>query len=528
MADDDWYRGDAWGRKDRERFEAKLARARPENRPEYLRIKGLSLTESTRKSRQDAGVELLERLLRDHPDAWPPERAGAHSHLARLHLRRGDLARAVDELRKTNALDRGTNVDHGGRLRLGALLAEHPEFAEHAHEAAELLELEESSLLFGSDQFDWAVAQARLASRAGAHDRAAALARGAQWLAAHDEPAAPRHPLVGLIGTPDRAVQRELHVLASAGDAEAASPRVDEFRRPDGTVEWHWALTTAIVADDVAAVAPPVADDEPARPERWIDDEAADDAVFEEERRAVLAELRAVGFHDAFELIEWTNRKFGSAAEVKLAAPILVRWLRDGRSYQTRIAAAYGLKDTRARKLAADQVVASYAALRDPNPGVIPPPDFETARIRRERDALGDVLASVARDGQFDALAKLVREDARSRIDHDPWVWMALSYVKDPRVVDLALEHVGETGAEDHAVLRALGNLRTERAEPVLQAIAARPKPRTVPISRFDLTEDPEHDAPLWAQEHERFRVIIAEDGLAKLAKARAAGKARP
>lgn len=526
MADDDWYRGDAWGRKDRERFEAKLARARPGNREQYLRIKGLGLIESSRRSRQEAGVELLERLLRDFPDALASEHAGAHSHLAELYERRGDLRRAAAHLRNTIELDRGTNHDHGARARLGSLLARHPELADSATEAPALLALDDASLLFRSQQFDWAVAQARLAATSGDADRAAALARGALWLLDHDGPAAPRHPLVGLIGGRDEAVTRELDALARLGHAEAASDRVDEFRRPDGTVEWHWALTESLGAP---AAAPTVVPDDT---EGAVDAgahandralEAADDAVFAEERRALLAELRAAGFDDVFELTGWTCRKLGSAEEVRRAAPILLRWLREGRSYRTRSAAADGLRDPRARKLAADQVVASYAALRDPHPGILAPPDMATAFIRREQEALGNALATLARDAQFDELAEIVRDPGHDRLVH---VWWALPYVKDSRVVDLALERLGEARSEDLDVLRALVAMKTERAEPVLRAIAARPKPRNVPINRF--TDDPEHDAPLWAQLHERIRIEIAEVGLAKLEKARAAGKARP
>ena len=524
MADDDWYRGDAWGRKDREQFEAKLARAKPDSRPGYLRIKGLGLIESKRRSRQQAGVELLERVIRDHTDAWQPEIAGAHAALGSHYERQGDLPRAVEHLRRTVELDRGTNVDHGAELQLGALLAEHPDLADDPSEAAALLAVDEASLIFRSQQFEWAVAQARLAATAGDADRAAALARGALWLEANDGPTARRHPLVGLIGSRADDVVRELEVIAHAGDAEAASPRVDEFRRPDGAVEWHWALTESLGASSVAAGGEPHDEiGDTAADARAADRaaEAADDAAYAVESRAMLAELRAAGFDDAFELNEWTGTKLRSAEEVRRAAPILLRWLREGRSYRTRSAAARGLQDRRARKLAADQVVAAYAALQDPYPPDMTPPDMATAFIRRERGALGNALATLARDAQFDQLAAMVRAAPDTGDVH---LWWALAYVKDPRVVDLALEQLGDP--ENLDVLRALITMKTERAEPVLRQIVARPKPRTVPINRFN--DDPEHDAPLWAQLHERIRIEIAEDGLAKLEKARAAGKARP
>lgn len=42
----DWYRTESWDLQAQEHFELKLSRARPWNRPQYLRIKGLALKEA--------------------------------------------------------------------------------------------------------------------------------------------------------------------------------------------------------------------------------------------------------------------------------------------------------------------------------------------------------------------------------------------------------------------------------------------------------------------------------------------------
>ena len=60
--------------------------------------------------------------------------------------------------------------------------------------------------------------------------------------------------------------------------------------------------------------------------------------------------------------------------------------------------------------------------------------------------------------------------------------------------------------------LRALGNLRTERAQPIFEEFAARPKPRGYTLE----------------ESREDTRIEFAQAGLAKLAKARAKGKSRP
>lgn len=511
MADDEWYRGDAWGRKDRERFEEKLARAKPGNREQYLRIKGLGLLQSKRRSRQDAGVELLQRVLRDYPDAWQPERAGAHAHLAEHYEARGELARAVEHYRQAIELERGTNVDHGVTHALGVLLAAHPELAGDPTEASLLLDVDDSNLIFRSQQFSWTVAQARLAASAGFDDLAAAYAGGAVWLFEHDEPLTTRHPGIGLIRRVRNATVDELRRLQAAGAAEAATPLVDDYRRPDGHVEWDWSLIRRLPR----AVGPTLVD-----AEGEGDDGAP--GSFEAAAAPILRELRAAGI-EAYDFEDWSQRKFGSAAEVKAAAPILLRWFDETDRLDLRAAIARSLQDTRARKLAARRLTEAFDGLRDPRMLESPPPDDETGQMNWLKLLLGNAITTLARDPEFDVLESIVRNPEHGR--DRAWAWTAIGYVKDPRAVELALEYVDDESSSLSAV-RCLGALKSTRAEPVLRAIAARPKPRTVPINRF--TDDPEHDAPLWALENERIRIELAEDGLAKLEKARAAGKARP
>jgi hypothetical protein len=65
---DEWYRSSRWGRKDQEEFDAKLQRARPYNRAQYMRLKGLALAGSKRRRERQGAPELLQRVIRDHPD----------------------------------------------------------------------------------------------------------------------------------------------------------------------------------------------------------------------------------------------------------------------------------------------------------------------------------------------------------------------------------------------------------------------------------------------------------------------------
>jgi hypothetical protein len=61
---DEWFRSPAWDDAARAAFEARLARARPGNRQQYLRIKGVSLRAA---GELDGARELLERAAK-HPD----------------------------------------------------------------------------------------------------------------------------------------------------------------------------------------------------------------------------------------------------------------------------------------------------------------------------------------------------------------------------------------------------------------------------------------------------------------------------
>jgi hypothetical protein len=83
--------------------------------------------------------------------------------------------------------------------------------------------------------------------------------------------------------------------------------------------------------------------------------------------------------------------------------------------------------------------------------------------------------------------------------------------MKNPEAVDLALEMLNDDEMHMPA-LRALADLRSERARQILEAIAAEEKPRA------------RSDEDLLA----RVRIEVAERGLEKLEKARARGKSRP
>lgn len=67
MASTEWFRTRDWDRDARADFEARLARARDYNRPQYLRIKALMLRDADDKQ---AAADLLKRVLDEYSDSF--------------------------------------------------------------------------------------------------------------------------------------------------------------------------------------------------------------------------------------------------------------------------------------------------------------------------------------------------------------------------------------------------------------------------------------------------------------------------
>jgi tetratricopeptide (TPR) repeat protein len=213
MTKDDWFRSEVWVEATRDRFEARLARSRtPFHRAQYLRIQGLTLTETNTQREITAGRGLLERVITDFPDEVL-EVAGAHSALADSYLRENHLRDAIEHLRLCLTLESGRSFQHRAELRLAeVLLAENPPDAS-LDEVAALLDKATEQAFFHSEAWRIAVARARLRAKQGDRRGAAAHAEEALTLLADNTPKLPRHPDVGLI-TADPETIKEMGKLA--------------------------------------------------------------------------------------------------------------------------------------------------------------------------------------------------------------------------------------------------------------------------------------------------------------------------
>ncbi len=484
---DDWYRSADWDADAQAFFERKLARATAHKRPQYLRIKGLALLETDDPELQNAGVRLMRRVISEYPDSTF-DVSVANGELAERAATAGNIDTALELLRAVMRAELGTNISGTPELRLAEVILQECRTDLLAEAEIALGTVLTEDPILGGLRFRYAVARARLAALTDEPDEAAAFALGALHLAAVDAPISSAHPTFGRVDGDDD-LFAELEALADAGDAEAVSPLTDDFRGIDGEVVWDWRLIERL---------------------RWTDDDplSAQQDALRREAQPIVEELRAAGF-DVIDLEAFSLRMLPTAAAARTAAPILLRGIERASDPDLQAILVTALADRRVRAIATAPLLDMFGALRDPALNGHDRPSEAVGAQRGLRSALGSALSTLARDEHFTALAALLRDPAYG-YDRVYLLW-ALEHVEHPDAVDLAIELLDDEDLNLNA-LRTLGDLRSERAAPVFAPIAATPKPR----GRSDEAE------------MARIRIKVAERGLEKLEKARAAGKSRP
>lgn len=211
---DEWYRDPRWSKTIEEEFGRRLARARVDNRPQYLRIKALALLENGGEKERAAARGLLLRVIDDYDDPLNDfDFLIARETLAELDAADGALDEAEAQYRAALHLSSESNVRGDAPLALAELLIRRGGTNRLA-EAQDILDgVDAADLTFKIQRFRYSVCQARLAAANGDTSEAATHAVAALREASTTGPDFPRHPDIGHVRADD-SLLRELKRLA--------------------------------------------------------------------------------------------------------------------------------------------------------------------------------------------------------------------------------------------------------------------------------------------------------------------------
>lgn len=216
MAAPDWFRVSAWDDSARADFEARLARSRPHNRSQYLRIKAIALREAGLiKPAQD----LFQRVIARYPTSL--DAASSSEALGDLASTAGDWASAEGHYRRCIQLRPDLNATAG---EVHIALAETLNAQGRHEEALKSLEyLPVARLGLNHSICRWNAALAEAALGVGEHDVAVKAAeRALSLLLAPDQFA--RHAGVGR-AVLTSATEQRLRAIAAGKGADAGRPR---------------------------------------------------------------------------------------------------------------------------------------------------------------------------------------------------------------------------------------------------------------------------------------------------------------
>jgi hypothetical protein len=210
---DEWFRSPGWTTDDANEFERRLQRALAHNRPQYLRIKAISLREHGGEAERRAARELNERVIREYPEA-AFDVLVAREELARLAEDGGDPAEAIRHWRAAiYGTDEGMPQGEA-YLRLPELLIRSDDPANWDEAASIVGRISpERDLAFSNERFRYAVIRARLSHHAGDTANAAQFARLALTEAERTTPDFARHRDLGWVAA-DSETLLELERLA--------------------------------------------------------------------------------------------------------------------------------------------------------------------------------------------------------------------------------------------------------------------------------------------------------------------------
>ena len=208
---EEWFRTPGWDAAAQEDFEARLRRAKPHNRAQYLRIKAGSLAAS---GEVDAALTLLERVLNEY-DSDVLQAPMARCQRAELLEDQGRLDEAENEYRQVISIHQQVGHRYGNpELRLAELLLRRGSRLAYQDALNHLLH-ELPKMLRTSQRFRGAAVAARMHRELGNREEATSLAVQALQIAEEPQHLLPRHPSLDADWKPDPETTAVLHALAS-------------------------------------------------------------------------------------------------------------------------------------------------------------------------------------------------------------------------------------------------------------------------------------------------------------------------
>lgn len=202
---DDWFRSPDWSPAAQEDFEKRLSRARPYNRAQYMRIKGLALSEA---GEHCGARDLWDRVLRSTEELSAGQQAPALEHLGDSYVHE-DTATAEGYYRRLLAEYPTLNgTSHTVEISLAELLIGTGNRGS-MEEALVLLNSfgDRGTAQFPSVLFRWHLALIRIAQATGEKETVQRAARTALELVSRG-PVFPRHKEVGVVHADTKTLRR--------------------------------------------------------------------------------------------------------------------------------------------------------------------------------------------------------------------------------------------------------------------------------------------------------------------------------
>ncbi len=216
MPQRDWYRRATWTEQDSAEFARRLQAARPDNRPEYVRIQAVELFQTAEPSNTRAALSLLELYFR----TWPFDifLANAFWLQARCYEDLGEAESALVAYRHSLDAQRARpNVVPPSALDFGIFVLRHRRADLYLEVHSVLTEFaDERTMVFPMERYSFHLIHALLAARTGNPKDARAHAAVALNEAKKTHTGNPHHPTLGLVRDVDAQLHGELARIAGA------------------------------------------------------------------------------------------------------------------------------------------------------------------------------------------------------------------------------------------------------------------------------------------------------------------------